>query len=195
VNSTSETRRCPRCAETIQAAAQVCRFCGAEFDGSGAVRPAAVPLKEPGGGGCTIAMFVLLGLGAVAFLIFQYGGSRARETAEQIRPVSETVLACEGAGDQIPALNEEIKRRLPKPGTFRVSRTESVPDSSYSRLDALVMFTAENPSGKRLEGMATAKITGRACSVSSFEWVCLQPGVAPADGQLFCGSDGKPEPT
>lgn len=33
----ASTRACPRCAETIKAAATACRFCGAEF------RPQAVP--------------------------------------------------------------------------------------------------------------------------------------------------------
>lgn len=37
------TRKCPRCAETIKAAAKACRFCGASFDGPPAPPPAAAP--------------------------------------------------------------------------------------------------------------------------------------------------------
>ena len=66
--TTSDEKVCPRCAETVRAAAKVCRFCGHEFEAQ-ALKPLKVSLGEPAekkkaAGGC--AKFV----GAVIVLIF-----------------------------------------------------------------------------------------------------------------------------
>jgi RNA polymerase subunit RPABC4/transcription elongation factor Spt4 len=43
-----DTKTCPRCAETVKAAAQVCRFCNHEFDGGAtALRAEAATLSAP----------------------------------------------------------------------------------------------------------------------------------------------------
>ena len=46
----SDSMTCPRCAETIKAAAQVCRFCGHRFDDDGDSNTAPGFLKPPEAG-------------------------------------------------------------------------------------------------------------------------------------------------
>jgi uncharacterized protein UPF0547 len=39
VEPSGETKTCPQCAETVQAAAKVCRFCDYRFEGNGPAKP------------------------------------------------------------------------------------------------------------------------------------------------------------
>ncbi len=61
--STTGTKICPRCAEEVKLAAQVCRFCGHEFGGQ-AMRARAAPEPPSATSGVAIASFItsLVGL-------------------------------------------------------------------------------------------------------------------------------------
>ncbi len=69
------TKVCPRCAETVQAAASVCRFCGLDF-GAGIQQMPVAPVA-PKTNGLAIASLVLgivwiYGIGSILALVFGY---------------------------------------------------------------------------------------------------------------------------
>jgi hypothetical protein len=70
------TKVCPRCAETVQAAASACRFCGLDFR-SGTVPMPAVPAPVPTTNGLAVASMVLgivwvYWIGSILAIIFGY---------------------------------------------------------------------------------------------------------------------------
>ena len=70
------TKVCPRCAETVQAAASACRFCGLDFR-VGSVPLPVVPGIPPKTNGLAVASMVLgivwvYGIGSILALVFGY---------------------------------------------------------------------------------------------------------------------------
>ncbi len=66
--SGGETKVCPDCAETVQQAARMCRYCGYRFDtgasgGSPSVSPPPEPAPKKSAPGAAILSFVVPGLG------------------------------------------------------------------------------------------------------------------------------------
>lgn len=110
------SKACPRCAETVKAAALVCRHCGKEFDmsayqtGAGTIadprrgplapeRPASSLPSEPSKPGGRNLLYVLVGLGAVAvtgFFALIFLGSQIGATAPRSVSYPPCVIVMDG---------------------------------------------------------------------------------------------------
>ena len=77
----ADEKTCPRCAETVKAAAKVCRFCGHEFDTNEALAAEAevVPPKDEKNKNTAVGCLVVLGV--LTLLLFQCGGNDADQGA------------------------------------------------------------------------------------------------------------------
>lgn len=176
----ADERLCPRCAETIKAAAVACRFCGAKL------KPEAPAGRKSGGGstGCVVALVVIAGV----VVMFFVNGSRYATPREALQTASAPGwLSCiDAASDSFPALQGEILKRLPDPASFRVSRTRATDGPGGAWVEALITFTAREKDGRRIEGSAFGKAYDSSCQISEFAFVC----VAGVSGQFGCDKYG-----
>lgn len=170
-NSASGTRSCPNCAETIHAAAKVCRFCGAKFDGAGqAVRK---------GGGCGAALVWIAVIAAVlvgGFLYLSAQGSqmlaaadRAWE-AQRMRPEPSGLHCLDPSMNLLhPDLYVAVKRSLHNPDSIRDMRMQIAPVAADGTHEITFTYRALNLYGALQVQSVTGKVAAAGCDLLSWK--------------------------
>lgn len=89
-----DTKTCPYCAETIKAAAVVCRYCGRDLTQAQAKQPAP-KAKKPGGCiGPLFVSFIVIFLALIWMLVSSRPSSPVRYTSASQPAVSTVTLTC-----------------------------------------------------------------------------------------------------
>jgi hypothetical protein len=139
-------KKCPRCAESVKAEAQVCRFCGNEFP--------PMPEREKGssriGKGCGVALVVFLVLGLLGAIVGHPKSSDSNSFATEngsdavIDPKSEKSKAAEGLiGTTALAAGQALKKSMRNPDSLII---ESARTSDDGKL-LCVEYRAQNGFG------------------------------------------------
>ncbi len=142
-----DEKTCPKCAETVKAAAEICKHCGYNFR-AGTVADNPSPAPKAGmskGKGCLIALGVLVGLGVVASLAGGDGAGSAASVAEaeaDQRPaikVSAVQLAQAYEANEAAAQQQYGGSKLEVTGTIK-SIDLNYADKPFIVLEGVNMF-------------------------------------------------------
>jgi len=128
----SDEKQCPRCAETIKAAATVCRHCGHDFE-----QPVGKPPRKGRGRafGCLIAFALLCGISTCAISLTQTGSKLASTpfgVDGQLTKIHDKVASDAVAQYEIPARSGSAMDRCVQAGFVAAAFLQTQDERSYA---------------------------------------------------------------
>ena len=167
-----DVKKCPACAEEVKAEANVCRFCGYDFElkKSGA-EAAAKRKKDSDDKAKGIGCLVLIGLAGLVYFFTLPSAEEKAATAQAEVEKRTKGFHCLSAWDgSNRSLVDQVKAGLRDPESFEHVETKITPATGPSKQHNIIMqYRARNGFGGMNAGSAIGTVDPNSCEATIVE--------------------------